>query len=313
MPLTPEQIAERPSLMGSSDVAAVVGLNPYATGVDVFNEKRGLVDPFEGNDATRFGDKMEPVILDDYEERFGVMVTRKLPTHRHPELEWAAATPDGLTEREGVPTIVEAKTAGWRVAHRWGPTNTDEVPEEYLVQVQWQMFVLGLDRADIHVVVDREFRTYTIDRNQRLIDGIVARAKEFWENTQNGIPPELDGGEGSMSLLSSIYPEPTAERIEADEEAESLAQELKKTYDAIAALDERKALLKAKLCEKIGDARGMTTSVGSFSWSKGRATTRTDWKKCVEDAGIPDEILARHTYKTKSNRVFRPNWKKEDA
>lgn len=313
--LTEAQIEQRRHGLGSSDVAAVVGLNPYRSKIDVYNVKRGIVEDNVGNiDAVIHGNYAEPGILSHYEDTTGAALTRgkDIGTLSHPDHPWAMATPDAIAEKNGSRWIVEAKEAGWTVAHRWGPAGTEEVPDEYLVQCQWQMFVMDIDRCDLHASVDRQFRTYTIRRNEALIGQLFARALDFWTKLRNGIPPEIDGSSGCADLLTSLYPEPKGERVQADEEAEALAIELRGLYEDEKRIAERKDAIKAKLCERIGDARGMTTSVGTLSWSKARIGTRTDWAAVAAEVGAPDEIVAKHTRETKTARVFVPRWNKEN-
>ena len=315
--LTEAQIEQRAHGLGSSDVSAVCGLNPHAGPLNVYNDKAGIYREDIGDKApVIYGNYMEPGVLQHYADTHGVKLTlaADIGTVAHPEHPWAMATPDAIAENaDGSRWLVEAKTAGFRVKERWGPAGTDEVPEEYLVQCQWQMFVFDLDRCDLHAAVDREFRTYTILRNDELIDGLYRHAAAFWTNLQAGIPPEIDGSDAGMRLLSSIHPEPKGERIEADAEAEALARELRELYRQADEIDARKKEIRAQLCERIGDARGMTTSVGSLSWGKGRETQKTDWKAVVSAIGAPPEVLAAHTKKVTTGRVFRPTWKKEES
>ena len=54
---------ERQRYIGGSDVAAIAGLSPYRTALDVYAEKKGLAAPFEGNEFTYWGKELEDVVL----------------------------------------------------------------------------------------------------------------------------------------------------------------------------------------------------------------------------------------------------------
>jgi len=52
---------ERRKYIGASEVAAVMGYDRYRTPLDVFREKTGLSTPFEGNNHTERGNRLEPI------------------------------------------------------------------------------------------------------------------------------------------------------------------------------------------------------------------------------------------------------------
>ena len=54
---------DRNTYLGASDMAAVAGVHPYATALDVFASKTGLVPPIPDNPRMRVGRKLErPVV-----------------------------------------------------------------------------------------------------------------------------------------------------------------------------------------------------------------------------------------------------------
>ena len=69
--LSPTQLAQRRLGIGASEVGAVLGLHPYQTPLDVYLDKRGLVEPFAGNAYTRWGLKFEALIAEAYTEEAG--------------------------------------------------------------------------------------------------------------------------------------------------------------------------------------------------------------------------------------------------
>ena len=53
--LTPEQLERRRSSIGASDVAAILGLDPYRTGLDIWLQKRGLAEVQDQTEASLMG------------------------------------------------------------------------------------------------------------------------------------------------------------------------------------------------------------------------------------------------------------------
>ncbi len=79
--------------------------------------------PFEGNDATRHGDKYEPVAIEKYENLKGVKVIDfSIIPPIDPSEDWLAASPDGITQ-DGV--LIEVKCPFYRMPK-------DEVPKHYI-------------------------------------------------------------------------------------------------------------------------------------------------------------------------------------
>ena len=64
----------RKSGLGGSDIAAVLGLSKWASPMDVWYQKRGLVDPLEESNAMRRGRLLEPAIAEWYAEETGLQV-----------------------------------------------------------------------------------------------------------------------------------------------------------------------------------------------------------------------------------------------
>ena len=61
----------RREFVGASEVAAILGLSPYSKPFDVWAVKKGIVEPFKGNEATRLGQTLESSILDHAEGVLG--------------------------------------------------------------------------------------------------------------------------------------------------------------------------------------------------------------------------------------------------
>ena len=122
MTLSPEQIARRREGISASEMAAIVGLDPYRSPIDVFLDKTGRAAPFAGNERTHWGNLLEDPIRNDYATRRGLLVT--VPgTLDHPTLPWAKATPDGVCYMpdSAYPCRgLEIKTHSFRVAHLYG-------------------------------------------------------------------------------------------------------------------------------------------------------------------------------------------------
>lgn len=134
---SPEWFAARKDRLTSSDVDTVLGQNKYSKPVDVLFKKCGLGKPFEGNVATRYGQKYEDEAIGHYcrlynkrSYSFGL-----LP---HPTISWLGGSPDDITH-DGI--VIEVKCPLYR------KITMGEYPKHYEAQVRMNMEICNLDRA----------------------------------------------------------------------------------------------------------------------------------------------------------------------
>jgi predicted phage-related endonuclease len=213
----------RPVVIGASEAAAACNQSPYSSALQLYLEKRGeLLSEFSPDQQNRLnmGRKLEPIILDCYEERTKCHLTRGLPVYFHPTWEFMAATPDaiGYIDEPDTETweewSVDAKSTGWRMidktgsdSEKYGEEGTDQIPVSNLFQAQQQMAVMGLARCDFPVLVDgRELRIYTVQRNDDLIQQIALAEAELAERIRDGRPPEPNWEHsGTIKVLQKLF------------------------------------------------------------------------------------------------------------
>lgn len=187
--ISPEQKEKRRKYIGSSDAAAVIGIDPYRSPADVFLEKTGMLAEWDGNTATDAGTRLERTVLEWAADELGLLNM----TGTWFEQGIACANLDALII--GKPEIVEAKTTGI-VGPRdeaFGEPGTDELPDRIIIQVHHQMAVCGPEYRVTWVPVligGVGFRMYRVDRNDDLAVAIANQERYFWhEHVLKGVPP----------------------------------------------------------------------------------------------------------------------------
>lgn len=200
---------DRTKSIGGSDVAAILGLSPWRTPLDVWREKAlGELDD-KTSDAMAAGLRFEDPILmrflDQHVETTErqAAITRKAPVvvgHRH-------ASPDALLEQQGWQSLVEVKTTS--SGDGWGRDGSSEIPAYYLPQIMHYLDILELEDAFVPVLVwpsDMRriagltpaetiravgLRTYRVHFNLPLAAQIRVVVDEFWEKHVVAMkPPE---------------------------------------------------------------------------------------------------------------------------
>jgi putative phage-type endonuclease len=314
--LTPEQHAIRAQGIPASDVAAVLGLNPWRSPYEVWHEK---VDPkvaekrasAEENPAMRRGRIKESMIVNWYREETGNKVSyagRHQRTFRSESHPLCIATPDGLIEPGH--GVLEVKAPGRYTIGHWG---NDEcgIPEYYITQVMWQMAATG--RKWVHAAVDLGdcLGIYKCDWDQGLFERMYKMVNDFWVNhVLTGEPPPPDPSKGCASVLSELYPEVAKPELAvADDDARDAMLELQAAKIELKAAEERERLASNRIRLLIADGAGLQSEFGKVTWSQTKGKTVVDWKSLAEELGASAESIAKHTSQKDGYRTLRAYWR----
>lgn len=205
--ITAEQRTARQKYVGSSDAAAIMGCDPFRSAADVWLEKTGRADGFDGNDATDRGNLLEPVILDWAAQQLPPFSRGGMLSSGH-----RAANFDGLSSPVvDEPFIVEAKSSNGHNADEWGEPGTDQVPDRVLIQTHHAMHVIPSTLYRIAYVPvlmavpfkGFEFRMYVVRRNDELAAAIASAGEQFWTNhVLADVPP--DNFRPSIEVLKRV-------------------------------------------------------------------------------------------------------------
>ena len=205
--------AERAKGIGGSEAAAIVGLSPWCSNVELWQRKTGrkAAPDISDNAAVRYGHDAEPLIRKlfalDYADKYAVSYGGAFDMVRHPKHPFIFATLDGrLTEvKTGKKGILEIKTTSILRSmqkEKWWKDGKPAIPDQYYCQVLWQMIASGFDFAVLHAQFRDEYgeeprferRTYTIEREDVADDlaYLEAAGVKFWtENVMGGREPDL--------------------------------------------------------------------------------------------------------------------------
>ncbi|MGV3084581.1 YqaJ viral recombinase family nuclease [Enterococcus dispar] len=222
-----EWLADRRKGIGGSDVATILGLNKWKSPYQLWLEKTGQItlDDSSG-EAAYWGTALEPLVANRFSEVTGKKVRRRNKVFEHPDFPFLRANID--RDIVGEDAVLECKTANQFLAKEW---EGDEIPMQYICQVQHYMNVLNREYAYFAVLIGgQKFLWKRIDRDQDLINAITERLVEFWEeNVLKGIPPEIDGSDATSAFIRNQYADPGENEIELPKRIDDLTQ-LKAEY-----------------------------------------------------------------------------------
>jgi putative phage-type endonuclease len=286
--LSPDQLARRLAGITATDIAALCGVHPKRSAVQVWQEKRGEAPPWVDTDRTRWGDALEPLVRADYAQRHRVRVEEP-GTLAHPDAEWMLATPDGVAYAEGgIEPLngLEIKTHTIRLAHLYGAEGTDEVPPHELCQCAWGMAVTGLERWDLVAFIDNQPREYVIERDDEVIGHLTERAERFLvDNVRGGVAPDPDGSDAYDEWLKTRWARNTEILVDIDALGDAATMALvslgRKLREQEAAVVDELQEIEQHLKARIGDAAGLTWKDANgkqmrLTWKRNRPGRRVD-------------------------------------
>lgn len=225
--------------LGGSDAAAVMGLNPFRSRLELYSDKLGRIPEKEDTEAMRVGRDLEQYVADRFCEATGKKVRRNNFMWRHDEHEFMLADVD--REIIGENAGLECKTTSV-----WNKSDfrKGEIPLVYYVQCVHYMAVRGYDRMYLAVLIlGKGFYWFVIERNEREIEALITSESSFWyDNVLKGIPPSADGSKSAETAVNALW------GTECDEE-EIFLHDMADTIKEYAA-----ALVQIKQMQKYADS-----------------------------------------------------------
>lgn len=193
-------------VIGGSDAAALVGLNPYKTNIDLWREKTGRqkAPDISKEPYVKFGHDAEPHLRElfaldfpQYEVRYvenNMVLNDKYP--------FAHASLDGWlremdTGRKGILEIKTTSILQSMQKEKWN----DRIPDNYYCQVLWYLMVTEFDFAILKARLRSEWKGetritvkhYMIERSevQEDINELEAAGWKMWKAIQEDREPNL--------------------------------------------------------------------------------------------------------------------------
>lgn len=192
MPITAVQKERRQQHLGSSDMAAVLGLDVHRTSYDVWAEKTGKLVP-ETKEPEWFtsGKYFEDGVLQHAEDTLGKLVRNQYRSAKDRGIPLGSNI-DALLVATGEP--IEAKTGGLfgPLTEPWGDAGTDEVPERVIIQAHVHMICTQTLLCHVPAFLGgRGFLMFAVPWEPTIADVVTETSVAFWNNhVLKDIPPD---------------------------------------------------------------------------------------------------------------------------
>lgn len=297
MTLTVEQVALRRSGIGGSEIAAICGVHPYKTSLEVYLDKIGIPRVEDESEAMSIGNYLEPALIDAYAQKTGAAAMTRPGTIVHPTEPWMLATPDAIAESEQRIGL-ECKVRNFRDAPRWGEPHTDQVPDEVALQAHWGMMVTGLRLWDVIVLLaGSQLRLYTLRFDEVIADRLTTLGRNFWaDHVLTQTPPRFDGSKHSVEFVKRLHPrhDDILVSVPRDDELDALAHDLARVKEANKRGEGEQVVLECRIKDAIGPNAGLIGPDWRATWKAPKPSRKTDWEGLARSL-LPDLPLAQET------------------
>lgn len=282
--------------VSASEAAIIMNRSPYKSPWRLWAEKSGRVleQSLDNNPLIRFGIEQEPIALQHYEDKHGVLL---LPvcaeSERYPLMR---ASFDGLSESdEPVEVKCPHETTFLDVL-----LNREQSPtyQLYWCQVQQQLLVSEADRGFLYFYYQGQSVEFVVGRDDTFLTQLTETAMDFWALINTGQEPEKD---------------PSRDLYLPDSDHEAQWQQLAASYRQNAAkMDDLKSQLKALDDQQFGIEQQLLGLMGDYlaaehsglRISRFQVQGSIDYKTALADMvpAVTESALA-HYRKPPSQRV----------
>ena len=195
----------RKNFIGGSDAAAVLGMNPYKTNIELWQEKIGQLVPEDISEKSyvKYGHEAEPLLRELFKLDFPEYEVHYKENNLwlNDQFQFAHASLDGwLTDQDGRMGVLEIKTTNILQSMQKEKWN-HRIPDNYFIQVLHYLMVTGFDFAILKAQLKFDFsgdimcqvKHYKIERAEveEDIKFLGNSEKAFWQCVRERRRPGL--------------------------------------------------------------------------------------------------------------------------
>lgn len=169
-----EWLSIRKEKISATDVAAILGVSPWVTPLQLWKRKLGFESQQQQTQAMRYGSELEPHVRNLVEAKLGLSFPPCVALHG--EASWRMASLDGYNDVTN--TVLEIKCAN---AKDHEEAKKGNIPAKYISQLQWQMMVMGAKLAYYASYNNDDLVIVEVDFDNEYIASIMPKVAEFYK------------------------------------------------------------------------------------------------------------------------------------
>lgn len=283
--------------IGSSDAPSLLGHSPWKTTEQLYQEKMGLYKPVFGShqrSAMERGKELEPKIRDWYEAQPG-QAGHKFPdaTQEYEGNDKFRVSYDGINRiipnpNLGPGRIIEIKAPN---AKDHACARGNSVPEKYQPQVQWQLLISGVPRADyvsfgadgtyaiVEVYENTEMQKELLRRATMMVDCMNGKREFKIEDFPKWIDPKstsLNLNLDKIPTLSAIGSFTDVGHTPEAQDIEGLVAEALLAQAEFKAAEAKFEGFKVRLKQILGDKTEMQAGEAEFGYISKKGSVKYD-------------------------------------
>ena len=275
-----EWLQHREQGIGSSEVATILGLNPWETPYQLWRRKKGLDKGKSETFAMKAGHYLEDAVSMFWHDETGRDIIKRSAGDWlmvNTEKPFMRVSPDRTYWLSGMPHnnankgILECKTTQMRI-------DPDDLPKYWFCQVQYQLGVAEYEQGSLAWLSQgREFGYKDISLVPDFFAWICEEVTKLWiDNVQGNIEPEAQSVE---DVLLRYNRHTDGKILEVSDDIFTTCNDLKALKEQIAKLDEHKEELETKIKMCFADAEAISYGGQTIAtWKAPKPSERFDAK-----------------------------------
>ena len=284
--------------IGASDIATIVGLNPYETPYSLWRRKLGLDPAKEETLPMKLGHLMEDTVATLYADETGSTIDPDTVGDfivYHDEAQHLRVSPDRYATRaDGTLEVVEIKTTQMAI-------DPDNLPEWWFCQLQMNMGVTGIHEGTLAWLSSgRTFGYQHIKLVPEFYDFLRESAERFWrENIQGRQEPKPINSE---DILAKYGIGTKGKEVEADQSVFDDYTRLMSVRDEIDRLSAEKSEIEERIKLTLQDGTELIhNGVTLVTWRGTKPSSSFDRKGFEKDY---PELAKQYTTEKPGTRRF---------
>jgi len=175
-------LTRRNEFIGASDAPVIMGVSPWKTVQQLWEEKIGLLESPPINRYMRYGIETEHKARDEFILRMGIFVAPKRVYH--PDIDYLMANLDGISDCGTV--CVEIKCPGEK-DHLTAKRGL--IPKKYIPQLQHQLACCDLEKMYYMSYQPDDIVITEVFRDNDYIQEMLKKHAEFWKCVKSMVAP----------------------------------------------------------------------------------------------------------------------------
>ena len=253
-----EWLTHRQEGIGSSEVATILGLNPWETPYQLWRRKKGLDAPKEETFAMKAGHYLEDAVSMFWHDETGRDIIKRSAIDwliLNADKPYMRVSPDRTywlsdSRKNSDKGILECKTTQMTI-------DEEDLPKHWFCQLQYQLGVAELEQGSLAWLCSgRQFGYKDIALVPDFFQWIEEEVTKFWvDNIQGNIEPDATS---VADVLLKYNRHTDGKIIEVADDIYTAVNDLKALKEQIAQLDEQKESLEEKIKLGFGDAEAIS-------------------------------------------------------